>query len=356
MGKQRVYGDAVLSANGVTQAVRALPKIELHRHLEGAVRLETLIDIAIEYGIEMPEYNVEQLRPFVQMMPGQTRSAQMFLAKFQTLRQFFRSPDVIRRVTREVVEDAAADNVRYMELRFTPQALANILNCEYEEVLSWVCEEARSVGIQRDIDVRLIVSMNRHEGLDIGARVLDAALDFRASGVVGLDLAGQEANFSAEPFAPLFHRAKEEGLGVTVHAGEWAGAASVRVALHTLRADRIGHGVRALEDSSILQYIIKHNVPLEVCPTSNYHSGVVNLIEEHPLRELYSMSVRTTINTDDPLLSNITLSDELLAAVQLMGMSLGEVKDMMLNAARCAFLPPSERDSLVARFAAWYSV
>ncbi|MEP6986555.1 MAG: hypothetical protein ABI970_13200, partial [Chloroflexota bacterium] len=122
--------------------MQELPKIELHRHLEGAIRLSTLVDVAKAYGIEMPEYDIELLRPFVQMMPNEAHNSQHFLAKFMTIRQFFLSEDVIRRMTREIVEDAALDSTKYFELRFTPQALSNILNCPYENVLDWVCTEA----------------------------------------------------------------------------------------------------------------------------------------------------------------------------------------------------------------------
>jgi adenosine deaminase len=337
------------------ETIRALPKIELHRHLEGTVRLETLVEIAREYGIQMPEYTIETLRPFVQMTPDQPYTARNFLSKFQTLRQFYRSIPVVRRVAREAIEDAAADNVRYMELRFSPQALSNIIGCTHYEMIELMCETARSASIDFDIDVRLLVTVNRHEGIEIGERILDAALPFRDHGVVGLDLAGAEADFPAEPFAQIFRRAKDAGLGSTVHAGEWAGAQSVHVALEMLAADRIGHGVRVLEDSTVLQRIIKRGIVLEVCPTSNVQSGVVPSLTNHPLPELYGMRVRTTLNTDDPLVCNITLSDELMVALTMLNMTLDDVKQHMLNAASAVFLPPSERDALVSRFTEWYA-
>ncbi len=228
--------------------VRALPKIELHRHLEGSVRLDTLVAIAGDYGFEMPEYDVESLRPFVQMMPGETRNSQHFLAKFLTLRQFFRSPEIIKRVAREAVADAAADNVKYMELRFTPPALSNIIKCSYHNVIDWVSSAVEDEAARQGIEVRLILSMNRHESAEIGENVFRAALDFRDRGVVALDICGNEAGFSAVPFRGLFEQVKEAGFGVTIHAGEWAGAENIRDAIENLHADRIGHGVRAPED------------------------------------------------------------------------------------------------------------
>ncbi len=336
-------------------AIRALPKVELHRHLEGSVRLQTLVEVALEYGIEMPEYDVETLRPFVQMMPDEPRNWHHFLGKFQTLRQFYRSPDVIRRVTREAIADAAHDNVRYLELRFTPRALSNVINCSYHEVVSWVCQVAAQAARDFDIEVRLILSMNRHESVEIGEEVLKAAIDHCDQGVVAVDLAGNEQTFAARPFRPVFERAREAGLGITIHAGEWGGADNVRDAIEHLGAARVGHGVRLLEDPTLLPLLVERNVVLEICPTSNVQSGVVADFGSHPLPQLFRQQVRTTINTDDPLVSNITLSDEIERVVSHMELTLDEVKQLILVAAQAAFLPQPERVALVARFEAWFS-
>jgi adenosine deaminase len=343
-------------SSGLLETVRALPKIELHRHLEGSVRLTTLVEIAQQYGIEMPEYDVETLRPFVQMMPTEPRTWQNFLAKFPTLRQFYRSPEIIRRITREAVIDAAEDNVKYMELRFTPKALCSVSQCEMENVVGWVCDTAAETAAEYDIQVRLIVSMNRHESVELGKPVLDYALEFRNRGVVAIDLAGQEAGYSALPFRPVFMRAKAEGLGVTVHAGEWDGAESVWDAVGSLGATRVGHGIRALEDPGIVGILVERGITLEVCPSSNCDSGVVSSLAEHPLPKLHQQGVLTTINTDDPLVSNITLSEEIVRVMSNMGLTLDDMKQHILRAAQAAFLPPSEREALVAKFQQWLAV
>ncbi len=332
------------------RTMQALPKIELHRHLEGAIRLSTLVDVAQEYGIEMPEYDLELLRPFVQMMPSEAHNSQHFLAKFMTIRQFFLSEAVIRRMTREVIEDAALDNVKYFELRFTPRALSNILNCPYENVLDWVCTESVATATQYDIQVRLIVSVNRHESFGIAEMTLDAVLAYRSPYVVAVDLAGNESDYPAEPFQPLFERAKNEGLGVTIHAGEWGSAENIHSAVTTLMADRIGHGVRAIEDRALCDWLIEQGIVLEVCPTSNVHSGAVAHWSQHPLGQLYRHGVATTINTDDPLVSDISLTDELVHAVESMSLSVDDVKRQMLNAANAAFLPADDRKLLIAQF------
>ncbi len=332
------------------RTMQALPKIELHRHLEGSIRLSTLVEIAQEYGIEMPEYDVELLRPFVQMMPTEAHNSQHFLAKFMTIRQFFLSEEVIRRMTREVVVDAAIDNVKYFELRFTPRALSNILNCSYEAVLDWVCTEAIVTAAEYDIQVRLIVSVNRHESFAIAERTLDAVLAYQSPYIVAMDLAGNESDYPAEPFQPIFVQAKNAGLGVTIHAGEWGSADNIRSAVTALMADRIGHGVRAIEDLSLCDWLIERGIVLEVCPTSNVHSGAVAHWSQHPLNQLYRYGVTTTINTDDPLVSDITLTDELVSAVDFMTFSVEDVKRHMVNAAQAAFLPTVERNRLVSQF------
>ncbi|HVU13779.1 MAG TPA: adenosine deaminase [Phototrophicaceae bacterium] len=343
-----------MSNNELLQTIRQMPKIDLHRHLEGSLRLETLLAIAQEYGISLPTYDIEGLRPFVQIVPGEPRNWQQFLGKFQVLRQFYRSRTIIQRVTREVIADAAADNVKYMELRFTPQALNNLVRCDYQEVVAWVCDAVEQVTSELDIQVTLILSMNRHESVEIGDQVLEAAIHFADRGVVGLDLAGQEAGHSGLPFRALFERAKAEGFGITIHAGEWAGASNVREAVEILGADRVGHGIRTIEDPTLFDLLQTRGTVLEVCPTSNVQSGAVEGFGVHPLIRLYQLGLRTTINTDDPLICNISLSDEISNVVKGMPpLTLDDVKRNILTAANAAFLPADRRAALVAQYQAW---
>ncbi|HLU12288.1 MAG TPA: adenosine deaminase [Oceanobacillus sp.] len=340
-------------ADELRTQIRAMPKIELHRHLEGSLRLETLLSIAVEYDITLPSFSVEGLRPHVQVTPHEERSWERFLSKFGVLRQFYRSDSVIQRVTQEVIADAAADNIKYMELRFTPQALNNIVNETFTKVVEWVCDATREAAAQHDIHVNLILSMNRHESLAIGEAVLEAALEFANNGVVGVDLAGREADYPARPFQSLFERAKAAGLGVTIHAGEWSGAESVRDAVEFLHCDRIGHGIRAIEDEALVERLVEMGTVLEVCPTSNVDSGVIADLSVHPLADLYRSGVKTTINTDDPLVSDITLSDEIERIIVKTNLTLEDVKQQMLTAARAAFLPHDQREALVEQFQHW---
>ncbi len=328
------------------------PKIELHRHLEGSIRLATLLEVAQEFDITLPAYDLQNLRPHVQVTDEAPSSMMAFLRKFDVLRKFYCSMDIIRRIAREAVEDAAKDNVKYMELRFTPHALARQNNFSYTEVIGTVCEEVRRAEKDFGTRVRLIVSVNRHESVEIAENVLNAALeaDLTHCSLVGMDLAGQEVGYSARPFHNLFFRAKAAGLFVTVHAGEWDGPDNVREAIEVLDADRIGHGVRSIEDSRVLQLVRERRVTLEVCPTSNMQSGVVTELTQHPLIDLTYLNVPTTINTDDPSLSNIVLTDELALAHVGLGLSLDVIKANILNAALDAFLPDDQRAALVHEF------
>ena len=332
------------------EIIRALPKIELHRHLEGAIRLETLAEIARTDHLDLPGHDIKQLRPMVQVAPDDPRNAAVFLAKFRVLREFFRSQSIIARVAYEAVADAAADHVAYMELRFTPLALAKGQGYALADVTDWVIDATRRAQQDFDIQVRLILSMNRNESVKIGQEVVNIAIDRMDKGVVGIDLAGDEVNYSARPFSKIFSQAKEAGLGVTIHAGEWAGPENVRDAIEHTRADRIGHGVRIIQDSGVVQLALERGAVFEVCPTSNVQTGVAHEYQHHPLRDLYQLGLRTTINTDDPGISGIALSGEMIIAAEHLGMTLDDIKRHIMVAAEAVFLPDSGREELIARF------
>ena len=342
--------DATQSGDALYSQLKALPKIDLHRHLEGSLRLETLSEIAREHKIDLPGYEIDTLRPLVQIVDGDPQDSNRFLKKFGVLRLFYRSAECIDRVTCEAIADAAADNVEYLELRFTPKALAATMDFPLEEVTGWVVAATERAAQKHGIQVSLIVSMNRHEPIELGERVAQIAVDYMDRGVVGLDLAGDEVSYPVKPFAPIFKQAKQAGLQITIHAGEWAGAESVRDAIELAGAERLGHGVRTIQDESVVRLARDRGVALEVCVTSNLQSGAVMDIAQHPLRELYQRSLLTTINTDDPSISDVTLTDEMVAVVENLGLSLEDIKTHVLNAAQTAFLPDGERAQLVAGF------
>jgi adenosine deaminase len=324
---------------------RALPKVELHRHLEGSLRLDTMLDIARQHGIVIPE-DVLRLSNLVQIQEEDKFTFQNFLAKFNTLRLFYRSPDAIDRITREAVEDAAKDNVKYMELRFTPVALSRAERFPLHDVVDWVIASAKEAAKEYGVIVRLIASVNRHESIDLAEQVAWLAVERMQDGMVGLDLAGNEAEFSYQPFYGIFREAKQAGLHLTIHAGEWGPAQHVRDAIEEIGAERIGHGVRVLEDQNVAGVAREHGTAFEVCVTSNYQSGVVQSLETHPLMKMLEAGLNVTINTDDPSISRITLSHEYYTACEDLHMPQSTLKQRIVAAAQACFLPDDEKEKL----------
>lgn len=327
-----------------------LPKIALHRHLEGSLRLGTLLEVSqrIE-GLNLPVQTIDEMRGLV-TMANRRGTSKTYLQNFEILRLFFRSQELIQRYAGEVVADAAADNIRYLELRFTPRALSQVSGFDMAEVTGWVCDAVAQAAAAYRITARLILSMNRNESLEIGERIAQIAVDHRDRGVVGLDLAGYEDTHPTQPFGSIFVRAKQAGLGITVHAGEWRGPESVRYAIENLIADRIGHGVRVVENSDVTRLAWERGTVFEVCPTSNIQSGIAPDLAHHPLRDMFYLNLKTTLDTDNTCVSAVTLTDEMYRAHMAMGFSLDDIKHLTLNAARAAFLPAEERAALVAEF------
>jgi len=327
----------------------ALPKVDLHRHLEGSIRLSTLIDIGRSYGFEMMETG--DLRPLVQIGKDEPNTFENFLSKFATLRLFFRSPEVIGRITREAIEDAAADNVRYLELRFTPVALSRSQDFPLNQVMDWVVESAQKSEQELGIKVGLIASVNRHESLELAEEVVDLAVERKGKGIVGLDLAGSEATDKATPFIGLFKEARQSGMQFTIHAGEWGGPENVFEAISKFQSERVGHGVRVMEDRKVVALARERGTTFEVCITSNYQSGVVPGLTDHPFAGMLSAGLNATLNSDDPSISQIVLSDEVPIASEQLGVPLSILRDQTLAAARAAFLSEDDRNALVQSLA-----
>jgi adenosine deaminase len=327
---------------------RGLPKVELHRHLEGSLRLKTMSEVSRALGLGLP--GTGPLGSMVQVNEQEPYTFTNFLKRFETLRLFYRSPEIIGRITREAIADAAADNVHYMELRFTPVALSRAEKFPLGEVIGWVIEGARQAEKESGLHTGLIVSVNRHESPALAEEVVKLALERQKDGIVGLDLAGNEADFSALPFAGIFQDAKKAGLHITVHAGEWNGAANVVEAIEHLGAERIGHGVRVMEDPSAVALAREHGTVFEVCITSNFQTGVITDIRDHPLPRMMDAGLKVTLNSDDPSISRITLSDEYQRAINNKLLRENNLQALVLTSVQAAFLPQSERNILARYF------
>lgn len=327
---------------------RLWPKVELHRHLEGSVRFETAWQWA-QRSPALAHLHPDELRQLIEF--DGVRDFAHFLSRFPVLRQLYTSPDAVRQVAREAVEDAALENIRYMELRFSPDHFASYAGFDMEEVTLWVLEEARAAAEVHGIYLRFLLTVARNYDHETAGRILALALRYRDWGIVGLDLAGNELEYGAGPFADIFLRAREEGLGITVHAGEAGSAAHVWEAIDLLGAHRIGHGIRSVDDVELLRELRRRNVALEVCLTSNVQTGVVPSLEAHPLPRLLEAGMPVVLCSDDPRISRITLADEWRHAVHL-GISARTLADLTVQAVEHAFLPADEKRALRERLAA----
>lgn len=326
------------------------PVVELHRHLDGNVRLETVLDLARRHGVELPASTPEELRPHVQVIDP-TPDLLGFLAKFDVLRRVMVDLDAVARIARENVEDAAAEGIDHIELRFSPAFIADYYDLEPRAVAETVCATVAEAAARLPVTVKLIGIISRTYGPEQAWVEVEAALACRPGGIVALDLAGDELGYPGELFVEHFRHARDGGLRVIAHAGEAAGADSVRQALDDLGAERIGHGVRAVEDPALLERLAAERVPLEVCPTSNVQTSTVGSYREHPLGRLLAAGIVATLNTDDPSISGIDLPHEYRVARDELGLGAAELATLQRNALAAAFLDDAERAELLARAA-----
>ncbi|KAA9133324.1 adenosine deaminase [Marinihelvus fidelis] len=325
----------------------SLPLCELHRHLDGNVRLATILDLARQHRIDLPASDVTGLAPFVHIDDSEP-GLMAFLARFEYLVAVLADLDACRRVARENVEDAAAEGIDHVELRFSPAFMAERHGLDPEAVVEAVAEGVAEGAAATGTSVGLIGIMSRTYGVEACARELDALLA-RREHLVAVDLAGDEAGYPPALFRAHFDRVREAGLGVTIHAGEAAGADSVRSAIDDLGAQRIGHGFRSIEDDELIDELVERGIGLECCPTSNLHIQAVARYADHPIRRLAGRGVHFCLNTDDPGISAITLGHEYAVAAPAIGLSREQVWRSQADALAMAFLAPEQRRALASR-------
>ncbi len=321
-----------------------IPLIELHRHLDGNVRLDTIIDLGRQHNLALPTLDKESLRPYVQVTSPQP-GVMAFIAKFEWLVGVMVDYDAVHRIAYENVEDARKDGIDAIELRFSPFFMAEAHGLDPAGVV-----EAVAAGVeegQQDFGVKanLIGILSRTYGPDIANRELDALLSQRTH-MRALDLAGDEMNFPAALFRDHFRRAKDAGWHITVHAGEIAGPESVWEALHGLGAERIGHALRATEDPSLIEYLAENRIGVESCLTSNVQTSCVVDYPAHPLRRFLEAGIPATINTDDPGISGIDLPYEYHVAAPKAGLSKEQIRQAQVNALEVAFLTAEEKQDI----------
>ena len=319
----------------------ALPLCELHRHLDGNIRLATILELADRHGIPLPADDVEGLAPFVHV--DETAPGLMaFIARFRYLTEVLVDADACRRVAFENILDARAEGIDYIELRFSPAFMAERHGLEPAEVVQ-ACADGVAAGC-RETGVRagIIGILSRTYGVQACRRELQALLENRDQ-LIAVDLAGDEAAFPAALFTEHFRAVRDAGLRITVHAGEADGPQSVWSAIRDLGAERIGHGFRAAEDPSLVDYLAQTGLGLECCPTSNLHISAVANYREHPIGKLAAAGVRFCLNTDDPGISAITLEHEYNVAAPAIGLSPERVRQAQADALEMAFIDDTQR-------------
>lgn len=323
------------------------PLIDLHRHLDGSVRLSTILDLGQKHGIPLPGLTLDELRPHVVISTPQPGLVE-FLAKFRWMTGVLADYDACRRVARENVEDAHLEGIRYIELRFSPCFMADAHNLDPSRVTAAVIEGVREGEAATGVRANLIGILTRTYGPVRARRELRSLLDHRAE-ITALDLAGDEGNWPAELFIEHFHEGREAGWKITVHAGEAAGASSIVTAVEKLGATRIGHAVRAVEDPAVMEMLREQRIGIEANLTSNVQTSTVPDYRSHPLREFLETGLLATINTDDPGISGIDLRYELDVAAPAAGLDEAQVVQALENAWEIAFLDEAERSRLRAQ-------
>ena len=325
----------------------ALPLIDLHRHLDGSVRLQTIIDLARQHNIPLPAATVEELRPHVQVTEPQP-GLMAFIAKMLWMTRVLADADACRRITRENVEDAKREGIDYLELRFSPFFMAEPHGLDPEAVVAAVIEGAAEGSAATGVKVNLIGILSRTYGADVAHKELAALLTHRQH-LVALDLAGDEANFPAPLFTEHFRKARDAGWRITVHAGEAGGPQSVWEAVNLLGAERIGHATRALEDPALIDFLLENRIAIEANLTSNVHTSTIPDLASHPLRHMLARGLVASINTDDPGVSAIDLAHEFEIAAPAAGLSRDQIRQAQLNALETAFLSKEEKRDLGAK-------
>ena len=323
-----------------------LPLIDLHRHLDGSIRLETILELGRKHKLPLPSFDLEELRPHVQVTTPQP-GVMAFIAKFKWMVGVLADYDACRRVAYENVLDAQQEGIDYLELRFSPWFMAEPHKLDPAGVVSAVIEGVEEGRRKTDTQVNLIGIISRTYGTEIGMLELEALLT-RKDAFVALDLAGDEANYPAKWFEEHFRRGREAGWQVTVHAGEAAGAESVWQAIEVLGATRIGHAARIEEDPALVEYCLDHNIGIEANLTSNYQTSTVESLAAHPLKGWLDTGLLATINTDDPGISNIDLPHEFEQAAPKAGLTPEDTRRAQQNALQLAFLSEKEKTALSA--------
>lgn len=318
-----------------------LPKTDLHVHLDGSMRLETVLELAREQGMELPATDLAGLRAAMHI--GEiSGSLVKYLQAFDVTLQVLQTRDALYRAAYELAEDAARENVRYMEVRYAPM-LHTRLGLRLTTVVETVLKGLHDAELQHGIISRIIVCGIRNISPASSLEMAELVVAYKNRGVVGFDLAGAEDDHPAKEHQEAFKLVRQNNINVTIHAGEAYGPPSIAQALHICGAHRIGHGCRLREDGDLLHYVVDHRIPLECCPSSNVQTGAVESLASHPMRLYFNLGARVTVSTDNRLMTDTTVSKELYLVHSQMGLPLDDIKQIVLNGFKSAFMPFHEK-------------
>ncbi|QUI69320.1 adenosine deaminase [Pseudoalteromonas sp. M8] len=324
-----------------------LPLLDLHRHLDGNVRATTILELGQQFNMDLPATDLEGLRPHVQVLDN-APNLMAFLEKLDWGVKVLGDYDACRRIAIENVADAVAQGIDYTELRFSPYYMAKTHNLHPQGVVEAVVDGVQSAVKGQDIKVNLIGIMSRTFGVEKCQYELDALLAFKEQ-LVAIDLAGDELGFPGELFIEHYKQVRDAYLGVTVHAGEAEGAVSIWQAIKELGATRIGHGVKAIHDPALMDYLRDNRIGIESCLTSNIQTSTVESLTTHPLKAFLDHGVLATINTDDPAVQGIELDNEYSHAAAAAGLDFSDIHKAQRNAVEIAFLSEADKKALLAK-------
>lgn len=321
-----------------------IPLTDLHRHLDGNIRTQTILDLGQKFGIALPADNLAELTPHVQIVEAEP-SLVAFLSKLDWGVAVLGDLDACRRVAYENVEDVLNARIDYAELRFSPYYMAMKHRLPVAGVVEAVVDGVKAGIRDFGVQANLIGIMSRTFGTDACQQELDAILS-QKDHIVAVDLAGDELGQPGERFVSHFKQVRDSGLNITVHAGEAAGPESMWQAIRELGATRIGHGVKAIQDPQLMDYLAKHGIGIESCLTSNIQTSTVETLSQHPLKRFLEHGVLACLNTDDPAVEGIELPYEYEVAAPLAGLTQDQIRQAQINGLELAFLSPNEKQAL----------
>jgi adenosine deaminase len=326
----------------------ALPKTEIHCHLEGAIRTPTLIEIARQYNLPLPSFEIDELDKHVKVL-HQWRDLHAVLEAFTIAQNSLTAPEVVERIAWELFEYSARQNIKLFEVRFSPDWAFSAHRLDWDAALDGILRARARAEQQFGMLIGLIAITSRSRGPESCVKTVDWAIRHRGD-ILGIDLADSERDFPLQDFMPSVRRAREAGLKITIHTGEDTPALFVVETIRLANPDRIGHGIHIIEDDSAVDLVRERGITLEVNPWSNYLTSSVRRIEDHPLKRLFDRGVRVTINSDDPQVLDTNLNNEYRIAHEVLGMSFDELARCNRYACEASFIPEAARQAVCRRY------